>query len=460
MRIAQIAVLPVPRPTVIPDSIQSTARSPASCFCAVRGSSVMRRTVPGRDDDGAVRTPIPPLLRPASSDEYDPLPWGRRTTRRAGVAPRRRRPRRRPAADRRDPAGDRRGPRRRLLRGAGRGRDRIATAADATFAGTRPGDRRADAPGVAGAVGSRRRGARRLPPHGRPRAVERRARPAPARGVAVGRPGVRRQRDRGGAHHRAPRACPTTWCCPTTEIAAVREIVDRYADTGRVLTHTIVHPNLGEAELDRMEGWRDALRPSGWKVYTLWDPPELEPSAAASSSTTRRWGVPFLERVRERRARGSCARTRASRARFPTRPRRVRRRATSGRRRRRSPTSTSSCTTPATTSTPRAEEGGYDAVGPRREPTRAQPRRRRGSRPGANVWAELGSTWFLMLRRPREAAHVLGQAAPRGRRGPRSSGAPTRSGTDRRSRSSTRSAPSPSPRTSAPATGTRSSRPR
>jgi predicted TIM-barrel fold metal-dependent hydrolase len=32
-----------------------------------------------------------------------------------------------------------------------------------------------------------------------------------------------------------------------------------------------------------------------------------------------------------------------------------------------------------------------------------------GIGPGANVWAELGSTWFLMLRRPREAAHVLGK---------------------------------------------------
>jgi predicted TIM-barrel fold metal-dependent hydrolase len=32
-----------------------------------------------------------------------------------------------------------------------------------------------------------------------------------------------------------------------------------------------------------------------------------------------------------------------------------------------------------------------------------------GLKPGANVYAELGSTWFLMLRRPREAAHVLGK---------------------------------------------------
>ena len=32
-----------------------------------------------------------------------------------------------------------------------------------------------------------------------------------------------------------------------------------------------------------------------------------------------------------------------------------------------------------------------------------------GVPPGSNVYAELGSTWFLMLRRPREAAHVLGK---------------------------------------------------
>jgi predicted TIM-barrel fold metal-dependent hydrolase len=32
-----------------------------------------------------------------------------------------------------------------------------------------------------------------------------------------------------------------------------------------------------------------------------------------------------------------------------------------------------------------------------------------GIAPGANVYAELGSTWYLMLRRPVEAAHVLGK---------------------------------------------------
>ena len=56
-------------------------------------------------------------------------------------------------------------------------------------------------------------------------------------------------------------------------LAAARDLVDRYAGTGRVLTHTIVHPNFGPAELDAMADWRERLRPSGWKTYTLYGPP-------------------------------------------------------------------------------------------------------------------------------------------------------------------------------------------
>ena len=37
-----------------------------------------------------------------------------------------------------------------------------------------------------------------------------------------------------------------------SDIANAREITNRYAGTGRVLSHTIVHPNLGPSELDAM----------------------------------------------------------------------------------------------------------------------------------------------------------------------------------------------------------------
>ena len=82
------------------------------------------------------------------------------------------------------------------------------------------------------------------------------------------------------------------------QIAAAREVVDRYAGAGRVKTHTIVHPNVGPAELDRMGDLDDALRPSGWKCYPLYGPP-------TAASPTGGWfldddeiGFPFLERVR------------------------------------------------------------------------------------------------------------------------------------------------------------------
>ena len=82
------------------------------------------------------------------------------------------------------------------------------------------------------------------------------------------------------------------------QIAQARELVDRYTGAGRVKTHTIVHPNVGPAELDRMGDLDDALRPSGWKCYPLYGPP-------TAASPTGGWfldddeiGFPFLERVR------------------------------------------------------------------------------------------------------------------------------------------------------------------
>jgi len=58
---------------------------------------------------------------------------------------------------------------------------------------------------------------------------------------------------------------------------------------------------------------------------------------------------------------------------------------------------------------PSGEEGSHE-----QDPTRGVSRLvtslgASGIGPGGNVWAELGSTWFLMLRRPREAAHVIGK---------------------------------------------------
>jgi len=189
------------------------------------------------------------------------------------------------------------------------------------------------------------------------------------------------------------------------DIATVREIVDRYAGTGRVLTHTIVHPNLGAPELDAMVQWNDALAPAGWKVYTLWEPPERPGGGFALDD--EEYGLPFLERVRALDTRIVCAHKGiagpiAGAAPASSSPRDI---------------------GPAAAAFPELAlvvyHSGYD-LDPVEEGAHADDPHRGVSRlvtslasagvgPGANVYAELGSTWFLMLRRPREAAHVLGK---------------------------------------------------
>jgi predicted TIM-barrel fold metal-dependent hydrolase len=190
------------------------------------------------------------------------------------------------------------------------------------------------------------------------------------------------------------------------DIAAAREIMDRYAGSGRVLGHTIVHPNLGPSELDDMEGWRDDLRPAGWKVYTLWDPPDRPGEGWFLDD--ERCGLPFLERVEALGPRIVCAHKGIagpipSAAPAAASPRDV---------------------GPAAALFPHIQfvvyHSGYDPDPDVEEGAHDEDPRRGVSRlvtsltdsgigAGRNVWAELGSTWFLMLRRPREAAHVLGK---------------------------------------------------
>jgi predicted TIM-barrel fold metal-dependent hydrolase len=196
------------------------------------------------------------------------------------------------------------------------------------------------------------------------------------------------------------------------QIAAAREVVDRYAGAGRVKTHTIVHPNVGPAELERMGDLDDALRPSGWKCYPLYGPP-------TGASPTGGWfldddeiGFPFLERVRASRApvvavhKGlggpipSASVAAAS-------PRDIGPAAAAF------PDVTFLVYHSGYERDPDGEEGAYDPeaglddlAGVDRLVSSVAGA---GVGPGANVYAELGSTWYLMLRRPVEAAHVLGK---------------------------------------------------
>jgi predicted TIM-barrel fold metal-dependent hydrolase len=194
------------------------------------------------------------------------------------------------------------------------------------------------------------------------------------------------------------------------QIAAARDVVDRYAGSGRVLTHTIVHPNLGPAELDAMVEWHAELRPSGWKCYTLWGP-------ATNASPTGGWfldddefGFPFLERVRALGPRvvathkgigGPVPDASVAAA----SPRDVGPAAAAF------PDITFVVYHSGYERDPIAQEGPYDPSASAPSGVDRLVRSLADANIGAraNVYAELGTTWFLMLRRPLEAAHVLGK---------------------------------------------------
>ena len=193
------------------------------------------------------------------------------------------------------------------------------------------------------------------------------------------------------------------------QIAAAREVVDRYAGTGRVLTHAIVHPNLGGEELDRMADWSATLSPSGWKCYTLWGPPTRAVPGGGWFLDDEEIGYPFLERVR---ALGP--------------PIVASHKGISGPVPGAGPESASPRDIgPAARAfrdlsfvvyhsgyerNPDGAEGPYDpGATPQGVDRLVRSLAESGIAPGANVYAELGSTWYLMLRRPEEAAHVLGK---------------------------------------------------
>ena len=158
-----------------------------------------------------------------------------------------------------------------------------------------------------------------------------------------------------------------------------------------------------------MVDWRSTLRPSGWKCYTLWGPP-------TKASPTGGWfldddevGFPFLERVRALGPR-VVATHKGIGGPIPdvsvaaASPRDI---------------GPAAAVFPDVTfvvyhsgyeRNPDGEEGPFDPAHPERDTgVDRLVRSVMNAGPHGNVYAELGTTWFLMLRRPVEAAHVLGK---------------------------------------------------
>jgi predicted TIM-barrel fold metal-dependent hydrolase len=191
------------------------------------------------------------------------------------------------------------------------------------------------------------------------------------------------------------------------EMAATKLLVDGAGASGRILNHAVVHADVND-EVQRMGEWRDQFRPVGWKVYTLGGN-ERRGGIRGWMLDDEEYGLPFLARAHEVDVKLVCAHKGISRLVDNGSPRDI------------GPAAKafpdirfvvyhSGYELPLDGAPP---EGPYRAHDPQGVDRLLASLDDAGVPAGANVYAELGSTWFCLVSRPVEAAHVLGKLIKR-----------------------------------------------
>jgi hypothetical protein len=189
------------------------------------------------------------------------------------------------------------------------------------------------------------------------------------------------------------------------EMAAGRELFERLGAAGRLLNHCVIHADV-PGEVEGMERELERHKPVGWKCYTMGTIEGMQTGSEPGWQLDGEHGVRFLARAQELGVPLVCAHKGISQLVAAGSPRDV---------------------GPAARMFPGIDfviyHSGYEypagekpEEGPYTEETSQLGVNRliRSVRdaklpPGSNVYAELGTTWFCLLRRPEEAAHVLGK---------------------------------------------------
>lgn len=190
------------------------------------------------------------------------------------------------------------------------------------------------------------------------------------------------------------------------EMAITRRLADELGARGRILNHTVVHPD-DPTNIEAMETWRDTLHPAAWKVYTHGHlAGNLVPHGTNWALDDEKTGLPFVERAQALGINLICAHKGLSYVVNTGSPRDL---------------------GPISKAFPGmnfiAYHSGYEMPfdgnppeGPYTSETADVGVNRMVStvlqekiQPGSNIFAELGTTWFCLVRRPVEAAHVLGK---------------------------------------------------
>ncbi|QLL07401.1 amidohydrolase family protein [Mycobacterium vicinigordonae] len=191
------------------------------------------------------------------------------------------------------------------------------------------------------------------------------------------------------------------------ELAGTRALLERFGGSGRLLNHVVVDPK-NPADLEAMGTWSTELTCAGWKTYTMG---VVDPSTGSFQDGSgwrlddEQTGIPFLERVLECGPRLVCAHKGISGF---------------------VPTASPVDVGPAAKGfpdinfvvyhsgyeppiAPGMEEGPYNEAEDKGVNRLITSLAQAGIGRGSNVHAEIGATWFCLIKRPEQAAHVLGK---------------------------------------------------
>ncbi|MGH7267681.1 MAG: amidohydrolase family protein, partial [Candidatus Rokuibacteriota bacterium] len=187
-----------------------------------------------------------------------------------------------------------------------------------------------------------------------------------------------------------------------TEAARVREAVAALGQGRRLLLHAMVVPNAErpERELERMAEAHRTYGIAAWKVYTQWGPKRV-----GWWLDDPRVGVPFIEQARRLGVKTICIHKGLS---FDGYEPRYAACEDVGRAARMFPDVTFIIYHSGIEA--RRPEGPYDPkTAARGVDSLVKSLLDNGIAPNSNVYAELGSTWRLVMRDPTQAAHTLGK---------------------------------------------------
>jgi predicted TIM-barrel fold metal-dependent hydrolase len=186
------------------------------------------------------------------------------------------------------------------------------------------------------------------------------------------------------------------------EAARVRELVAALGPGRRLLLHAMIVPNAEPLalQLQRMEQAHQTYGIAAWKVYTQWGP-----KGVGWWLDDPRVGVPFIEQARKLGVKTICIHKGLS---FDGHEPRYAACDDVGRVARKYPDVTFIIYHSGIEA--RRPEGAYDpSRADRGVDSLVKSLLDNGVGPNANVYAELGSTWRLVMRDPTQAAHTLGK---------------------------------------------------